>query len=83
MIYFATGIAREMELEKRTDRKDEDHLRLAIRNGYLNFYRRGQSVAKVGFDRAGNLQAKIHNKYVCGAEGSGQSHITLTSAGYP
>ena len=33
-----------------TDQEGKEHLRLAIRNGYLNFYRAGQSVAKVGFD---------------------------------
>jgi hypothetical protein len=59
------------------------HLHLAIRNGYMNFYRGGQSVAKVGLDRQGKLQAKIHNKYVYGDEGKGNGYITLTSAGFP
>jgi hypothetical protein len=65
------------------DQEGKEHLRLAIRNGYLNFYRAGQSVAKVRFDRRGKLQAKIHNKYVYGKRGSGQSYVTLTSAGFP
>jgi hypothetical protein len=43
-------------------------LRLAIRDGYLNFYRRGQSVARVSFgaENAGNAEARmtIHAKYV-------------------
>lgn len=39
-------------------------LRLAIRNGYLNFYRTGQSVARVGFDAEGTPHAAIHGKYL-------------------
>ncbi len=57
-------------------------LRLAIRNGYLNFYRNGQSIAKVEFKGGRELQASIHNKYVYGAKGSGQSYVQLTSAGF-
>jgi hypothetical protein len=64
------------------DQEGKEHLRLAIRNGYLNFYRAGQSVAKVGFDQRENLQAKIHNKYVYGKRGTGQSYVTLTAAGF-
>jgi hypothetical protein len=63
--------------------EEEEHLRLAIRCGYLNFYRAGQSVAKVSFNRGGKLQAKIHNKYVYGIDGSGQRYVTLTSEGFP
>lgn len=58
-------------------------LRLAIRNGYLNFYRGGQSVARVDFDRSRNPQARIHNKYVYGDEGKGNSYVLLTAAGVP
>lgn len=68
---------------RRADQEDKEHLRLAIRYGYLNFYRAGQSVAKVSFDKEGKLQAKIHNKYVYGKRGSGQSYVKLTSAGFP
>lgn len=40
-------------------------LRLAVRNGYLNFYRHGQSVSKVGFPaRERTATATIHHKYV-------------------
>jgi hypothetical protein len=60
-----------------------EHLRLAIRNGYLNFYRGGQSVAKVGFGSGGGLQARIHNKYAYDDAGSSQTYVTLTSAGLP
>jgi len=69
---------------RRQDQKDKEYyLRLAIRKDYLNFYRAGQSVAKVRFDQQWKLQAKIHNKYVYGKGGSGQSYVTLTSAGFP
>lgn len=39
-------------------------LRLAIRNGYLNLYRKGQSVANVRQNRAGELQWILHRKYL-------------------
>lgn len=47
-------------------------LRLAVRNGTLNFYRRGQSVAQVGFGRGRRPYARVHEKYCREAkEGSG------------
>jgi len=42
-----------------------DGLRLAIRDGYLNFYRLGQSVARVACV-SGKLVAEVHYKYVLG-----------------
>jgi hypothetical protein len=63
--------------------EDPKRLRLAIRNGYFNLYRGGQSVAKVGFGSSGCLQARIHAKYVYGEKGGGQTYVTLTSAGLP
>lgn len=42
----------------------DDGLRLAIRNGYLNLYRRGQSVARVAFDAGGRPTLSVHAKYV-------------------
>jgi len=39
-------------------------LRLSVRNGYLNFYRCGQSIAKIGFDRNGNPRCETHHKYL-------------------
>jgi hypothetical protein len=39
-------------------------LRLAIRDNYLNFYRRGQSIACVEMSREGKAIAKTHIKYV-------------------
>jgi hypothetical protein len=62
--------------------EDPKRLRLAIRSGYLNLYRGGQSVAKIGFGSGGGLQARIHNKYVYGDKGGGQAYVTLTSAGF-
>ena len=63
--------------------EDPERLRLAIRDGYLNFYRSGQSVAKVGFGRDGGLQARIHNKYLRGDQGFGRVYDTVTAAGVP
>ena len=62
--------------------ENQPDLRLAIRDGYLNLYRGGQSVARIGFGRDGALRAQIHNKYTYGNEGSGQSYVTLRSDGY-
>lgn len=59
-----------------------DHLRLAIRDNYLNLYLAGQSLARVRLDRDGQLVADIHHKYV--HQGAvGQAHITLGPNGYP
>lgn len=46
-------------------------LRLAVRNGYVNFYHLGQSVSKVNFPkRRETATATVHHKYVIpGAEG--------------
>lgn len=55
-----------------------DGLRLAIRDGYLNFYRMGQSVAEVRFDRERKPYAKIHAKYVLGKEaGDSDEYLKL------
>jgi hypothetical protein len=40
-----------------------DGLRVAIRNGYLNFYRLGQSVSRV-YCVSGDLAADVHYKYI-------------------
>ncbi len=47
---------------------DDLGLRLAVRNGYLNLYRKGQSVAQVKQARTGQLQWTLHRKYL-GDEG--------------
>lgn len=67
----------------------EDGLRLAVRNGYLNFYRRGQSAARVS-KRRGALRAEVHAKYVAPSEDPkpGQEYWSLrtdrvTSPGGP
>lgn len=48
-----------------------DGLRLAIRDGYLNFYRLGQSIARVEIDGQGMPTATTHFKYV-GGTGEGR-----------
>jgi hypothetical protein len=62
--------------------EDPRRLRLAIRDGYLNLYRGGQSVAKIGFGSGGGLQARIHNKYIHGDKGGGQAYVNLSSTGF-
>jgi hypothetical protein len=59
-----------------------DGLRLAIRNDYLNFYRLGQSVARV-YCGSGELVADVHYKYVLGARSgySGPLYLRLTAKG--
>ena len=39
-------------------------LRLAVRDGYLNFYRKGQSIGRIEVARNGELTSSIHAKYV-------------------
>ncbi|MGH8094069.1 MAG: hypothetical protein ACREIF_11450 [Chthoniobacterales bacterium] len=73
--------ATELLTEGPPHEEDPERLRLAIRNDYLNLYRSGQSVAKIGFGRSGELQARIHDKYIHGDKGVGQTYVTLTSAG--
>jgi hypothetical protein len=53
----------------------DEGLRLAVRNGYLNFYRRGQSVARVSTVR-GELRGVVHAKYFSEAarERGGQTY---------
>ena len=52
-------------------------LRLAVRNGYVNFYHRGQSVSKVDFRkrRAGPTSC-IHHKYIV-PDARGQTYIKI------
>lgn len=58
-------------------------LRVAIRNGYLNFYRLGQSVARVAYT-SGELVADVHYKYVLDRPQPGMSkssYLRLTTKG--
>jgi hypothetical protein len=62
----------------------EDYgLRLAVRNGYMNFYRCGQSVARVSLNRRRQPILSVHAKYVLpkGDRNTviGQEYITLTT----
>lgn len=54
----------------------DDGLRLAIRDGYLNFYFHGQSIAKVCFGHGGVPRIETHVKYVAN-EQKGQGHAKL------
>lgn len=60
------------------------HLRLAIRNGYCNLYRAGQSIAELHFGRDKTPRASIHQHYVEG-HSKEQTYLTLSSGGlaYP
>ena len=59
----------------------EPHLRLAVRDGYLNFYRNGQSVAKVEVGPQVGLRAEVHAKYVDGPDADlGRLYRRITSA---
>ena len=52
-------------------------LRLAVRNGYVNFYHRGQSVSKVDFRKRGQVPTSCtHHKYIIPGA-SGQTYIKL------
>ncbi len=59
----------------------EAGLRLAIRNGYLNFYYQGQSVAKISYDRHNDLKAKVHGRYI-DTKQQDQTYKTILSKDY-
>ncbi|QFU24146.1 hypothetical protein FM038_019665 [Shewanella eurypsychrophilus] len=53
-------------------------LRLAVRENYLNFYHKGQAIAKVGFNQKKQLYCEQHIKYVF--EGARtQKYLRLTA----
>ena len=56
---------------------EERGLRLAVRKNYLNFYRRGQSVARVQFSRAQEPYISLHVKYVFGEEATGKVYAQM------
>ncbi|MET4260091.1 hypothetical protein ABIC09_005051 [Bradyrhizobium sp. S3.12.5] len=58
-------------------------LRLAIRNNYLNFYRLGQSIARVGLNRQKQPTLAVHAKYVlpeAERRTVGQEYVVLTGS---
>ena len=59
----------------------EGCLRLAIRNGSINFYSNGQSIARITFGNGGRRPALgIHRKYVMGVQApAGQKYFRLSS----
>ena len=52
-------------------------LRLAVRKNYLNFYRRGQSVARVRFSNAHQPYVQTHVKYAFGRKATGQGYAQM------
>ena len=56
-------------------------LRLAVRNGYLNFYYKGQSVANVGQYRTGELKLNVHQKYVFETPSKDQIYVSMSHLG--
>ena len=56
-------------------------LRVAIRDGTLNFYEKGQSIARVTFGRGGKYPTMyIHQKYVKESDTKGQKYLKLMEA---
>ena len=54
-------------------------LRLAVRNEYMNFYSKGQSIARISFGRGGSSPTmRIHEKYVKKSSDGGQRYIKLS-----
>ena len=59
-----------------------DGLRLAIRDGYLNFYAKGQSIARITFGQGGKSPTmSIHAKYVTGDKDAGQRYEKFSHLG--
>lgn len=56
-------------------------LRLGLRDGYLNFYIRGQSVAKLGCGRSGP-KLSVHQAYATGRRKNGAGDGTPAAQGY-
>jgi hypothetical protein len=58
-------------------------LRLAIRNGYMNFYRCGQSIGRISLNRGGQPILSVHAKYVLPKADrdslEDQEYLTLTT----
>jgi hypothetical protein len=62
----------------------EQTLRLAVRNNYLNFYLKGQSVARVDIDRYGKIRTSVHVRYASqGAPGEGYAKLTDVDINIP
>jgi hypothetical protein len=51
-------------------------LRLAVRDGYLNFYYQGQSIGKIEQQASGKLKLSVHEKYLRGT-GQGQNYAEM------
>jgi Holliday junction resolvase len=53
-------------------------LRLAVRDGYLNFYYQGQSIGKIEQQASGKLKLSVHEKYLRGT-GPSQNYATMAT----
>jgi hypothetical protein len=61
----------------------ENPVRLAVRDGYLNFYLRGQAVARVGFARHRRPFAETHIKFASpNEEEKGKKYVRLDEGGF-
>lgn len=58
--------------EKSDEQRD---LRLAVRGGYLNFYKQGQSVAKLSVPAGCGPKIEVHERYL---GGGGDRYVTLS-----
>ncbi len=57
-------------------------LRIAIRNGYMSFYVKGQSIAKITYNRRDRkLALRIHKKYVIDSPRDEKGYITFDMEG--
>ncbi|MCL1047001.1 hypothetical protein L2737_17010 [Shewanella electrodiphila] len=65
------------QLKPAGEELDSDGLRLAVRENYLNFYHRGQAIAKVGFNQKKELYSELHIKYVF-PDAKSQKYVRLT-----
>ena len=61
----------------------QDHLRLAIRDNELHFYRAGWRVGSVHLPPRGELWSEISAKYVYGESNEEYPNVKVTSHGYP
>jgi hypothetical protein len=60
------------------DLKSGRFLRLAVRDGYLNFYYQGQSIGRIEQQASGKLKLSVHEKYP-NSDIEGQSYATMAT----
>lgn len=57
------------------------HLRLAIRNKSINFYRGGASIGKIEWGPRAGLTSEIHHRFVLGNKAIGTEYLYLSRSG--